>query len=74
MTWPISWHWEELTSFGADAELDMGLIAAIAERNGHPLWEEQEVQFLKDFLMKRWFFCRRSTIDQIVQQEWFGAG
>ena len=28
----------------------------------------------RDFQMKRWFSMRRSTIDQIVQQEWFGAG
>ena len=73
MTWPISRHWEELTSFRVDEEMDMDLVATIAERNGHPQWEER-VQFLKDFRMKRWFFCRRSTIDQIVQQEWIGAG
>ena len=73
MTWPISRHWEELTSFRVDEEMDMDLVATIAECNGHPQWEER-VQFLRDFGMKRWFFCRRSTIDQIVQQEWIGAG
>ena len=73
MTWPISRHWEELTSFAANDQLAMDLVVTIAERNGHPQWEER-VQFLKDFRLKRWFFCRRSTIDQIVQQEWFGAG
>ena len=72
MTWPISQHWEELTSFAADEQIDMDLVATIAERNGHPQWGERVQQFLKDFRMKRWFFCRRSTIDQIVQQEWFG--
>ena len=51
----------------------MDLVATIAEHNAHPQWRER-VQFLKDFLMKKWFSMRRSTIDQIVQQEWFGAG
>ena len=73
VTWPISRHWEELTSFRVDDELDMDLVATIAERNGHPDQWEERVQFLKDFQMKRWFFCRRSTIDHIVQQEWIGA-
>ena len=48
VTWPISRHWEELTSFWVDDELDMDLVATIAERNDHPQWEER-VQFLKDF-------------------------
>ena len=73
VTWPISRHWEELTSFRVDEQMDMNLVATIAECNGHPQWEER-VQFLIDFRMKRWFFCRRSTIDQIVQQEWIVAG
>ena len=51
----------------------MDLIQTIAEHNGHPLWRER-VQFFKDFRMKKWFSMRRSTIDQFVQQEWFGAG
>ena len=62
-----------ITSFRVDDELDMDLVATIAERNGHPQWEER-VQFLKDFRIKRWFYCRRSTIAQIVQQEWIVAG
>ena len=73
VTWPIGRHWEELTSFRVDDELDMDLVATIAERNGHPQWEER-VQFLKDFRMKRWFYCKRSTIAQIVQQEWIEPG
>ena len=54
-------------------QLDMDLVITVAERNGHPQWEER-VQFLKDFRMKRWFYCRRSTIAQIVQQEWIEPG
>ena len=69
----ISFLWEELTSFLVDEELDIDLVATIAERNGHPQWEER-VQFLKDFRMKWWFYCRRSTIAQIVQQEWIEPG
>ena len=53
--------------------MNIDLVATIAERNGHPQWEER-VQFLKDFRMKRWFYCRRSTIAQIVQQEWIEPG
>ena len=60
-TWSISRHWEQLHSFRVDEELDMDLVATVAERNGHPQWEER-VQFLRgDFRMKRWFFCRRSV-------------
>ena len=73
VTWPIGRHWEELTSFRVDDELNIDLVATIAERNGHPQWEER-VQFLKDFRMKWWFYCRRSTIAQIVQQEWIEPG
>ena len=73
LTWLIGCHWEELHRFRVDEELDMDFVAAVAECNGHPQWEEQ-VQFFRDFRMKMWFFCRRSTIDQIVQQGWFGAG
>ena len=40
VTWPIGQHWEELTSFSADEQIDMDLVATIAERNGHPQWEE----------------------------------
>ena len=76
VTWPISRHWEELTSWSADEEINMDLVATIVERNGHLQWEER-VQFIKDFRMSRRdgsCLCRRSTIDQIVQQEWIGAG
>ena len=45
VTWPISRHWEELTSFWVDEQVDMDLVATIAGRNGHPQWEER-VQFV----------------------------
>ena len=68
-------HWdEELQSFRADGGLDMDLVEIIAEHSGHLSQWRELVQFLKDFQMKKWFSIRRSTIDQIVQQEWFGAG
>ena len=39
VTWPIGRHWEELTSCRVDEELDIDLVATIAERNGHPQLE-----------------------------------
>ena len=36
VTWPISRHWEELTSWSADEVINMDLVATIAERNGNP--------------------------------------
>ena len=56
-----------------DEELDMDLVGTIAEHNGHPQWRER-VQFLRNFQLKKWFSMSRRTIDQVVQQEWFGAG
>ena len=49
-------------------EMSMDLMATVAEHNGQPQWREQ-VQFLRDFQMQKWFSMRGSTIDQIVQQE-----
>ena len=60
-------------SVRVDEELDLDLVETIAEHNGHPQWREQ-VQFLKNFCRQKWFSISRSTIDQVVQQEWFGAG
>ena len=61
VTWPISRHWEELTSFRVDEQMDMDLVATIAERNGHPQWEER-VQFLRDFRMKAYICVLRNAI------------
>ena len=46
VTWPISQHWEELTSWSVDEQLDMDLIATVAEHNGHPQWEERVLTFI----------------------------
>ena len=54
-------------------ELDMRLVETVAEHNGGPDWRER-VDFLKNFQKHNFYSMSRSTIDQIVQQEWIGAG
>ena len=73
VTWPIDRHWNMIHSVRVDEELDLDLVEIIAERNAHPQWRER-VQFLKNFRRQKWSLISRTTIDQIVQQEWIGAG
>ena len=72
-TWPLDRHLELVFELCVDEVLDMDLVQTVAEHNGHPLWRER-VQFLRNFQLKKWFSMSRRTIDQVVQQEWFGAG
>ena len=51
----------------------MNLVQSIAESNGHPDWEAR-VEFLRSFRRGKFLSISRSTIEQIVQQEWIGAG
>ena len=55
-----------------DVEVDMDLVASVAARNDAPHWRER-IQMLKHFRYTDWFRVDRRIIDQIVQQEWFGA-
>ena len=55
---------------GADDDLDMDLVSTVAEHNGGPHWRER----VENFRRQKYFSMSRRTIDQIVQQEWFGAG
>ena len=73
VTLPIDRHGNRLFDQGADDDLDMELVNTIAEHNGGPHWRER-VDFLKNFRRQKYFSICRRTIDQIVQQEWFGAG
>ena len=41
--------------------------------SGHPDWEAR-VNFLRMFWRGKFFSINRRTIEQIVQQEWIGAG
>ena len=73
VTWPIDDHGNRLFDQGANDDLDMELVNTIAEHNGGPHWRER-VDFLKNFRRQKYFSMSRRTIDQVVQQEWFGAG
>ena len=66
---------ERLNQFDwrVDECLDMNLVQSIAQSNGHPDWEAQ-VEFLRLFRRGKFLSISRSTIEQIVQQEWIGAG
>ena len=56
-----------------DECLDMDVVRSIAERNAHPDWEAR-VDFLRLFRRGKFLSINRRTIEQIVQQEWIGAG
>ena len=45
----------------------------VQEVRGHPDWEAR-VDFLRMFRRGKFLSINRSTIEQIVQQEWIGAG
>ena len=60
ITWPIDRHWNMIHNAWVDEELDLDLI--------------ETIQFLKNFRRQKWSLISRNTIDQIVQQEWIGAG
>ena len=71
---PITWPDESRNGFDwrADECLDFAKVQSIAESNGHPDWEAR-VRFLRLFQRGKFLSISRSTIEQIVQQEWIGA-
>ena len=70
----ITWPDERLNQFDwrVDEELDMDVVQSIAECIGHPDWEAR-VNFLRMFRRGKFLSINRSTIEQIVQQQWIGA-
>ena len=71
----ITWPDERLNHYDwrVDEDLDMEVVQSIAERIGRPDWEAW-VNFLRMFRRGKFFSINRFTIEQIVQQEWIGAG